>query len=162
MIFRGHYQNGYVTRDLDRAIELLSAHCGIESLSRYDADVIVDTPQGRKPLCMKIAAGWAGGLNIEVMEPVSGHIGPLVSMLPPDQDDLTPRLHHVALRRENLDDMRREITNCGFPLAFGGEPEGMVFAYLDARSTFGHYIELVWKVAGGWEKMGWPEQKPEF
>lgn len=162
MNFRGHYQNGYVTHDLDAAIEILASRFGLRGLSRYDADVTVDTPEGEKPLSMKIAAGWAGGLNIEVMQPVSGHVGHLASMLPRDMADPVPRLHHVALRRDDLDEMRREIEDSGFPLAFGGEPAGMVFAYLDARAVLGHYLELVWKEPGGWEKIGWPEGRPAF
>jgi hypothetical protein len=48
------------------------------------------------------------------------------------------------------------------PLAFAGEPLGMVFAYLDARAAIGHFLELVWKAPGGWEKIGWPEGKPSL
>lgn len=162
MIFHAHYQNGYVTHDLEGALEIMASRYGLRDLSRYDADVIVDTPDGSQPLQMRIAAGWSGGLNIEVMQPVSGYVGPLTSMLPDDTSDPVPRLHHVALRRDDLDGMRREIERSGFPLAFGGEPSGMVFAYLDARSVLGHYLELVWKEPGGWEKIGWPAGRPVF
>jgi len=160
MEFQAHYQNGYVTRSLDRALETFSHRFGIEGLSRYDADIVVETPEGAKPLVMKIAAGWSGKLNIEVIEPVAGATAHLISMLPPDPEDPAPRLHHVALRRDDLDSMRREIVDGGYPLAFGGQPEGMEFAYLDTRKAFGHYLELVWKQQGGWEKIGWPADRP--
>jgi hypothetical protein len=160
MILRGHYQNGYVTHTLDGAIEILEDRFGLTSLSRYDVDATVDTPDGRQPLSLRIAAGWAGGVNIELMQAVSGYVAPLVSMLPQDRFDPSPRLHHIALRRDDLDAMRKEIGRSGMPLAFGGESAGMVFAYLDARGSLGHYIELVWKAPGGWEKIGWPGDRP--
>lgn len=159
MDLRGHYQNGYVTHDLDGALEMLAGRFGLTGLSRYDAEVVVDTPEGRRDLSLRIAAGWAGGLNIELMQPVAGHVGPLVSMLPADGTDATPYIHHIALRRDDLAAMRAEIAGSALPLAFGGEPRGMVFAYLDARAALGHYLELVWKEPGGWEKIGWPEER---
>jgi hypothetical protein len=157
---RGHYQNGYVTHDLDRGLEIFADRFGVEGFGRYDAEIGVTTPNGVRPLEMRIAAGWVGGLNIELMQPVSGHVEPLMAMLPDDRSDAVPRFHHFALRRENLTDMREEIVGCGLPLAFAGEPPGMVFAYLDARAGIGHFIELVWKEQGGWEKIGWPEGRP--
>src|SRR5687768_10092878 len=130
MNLRGHYQNGYVTHDLDGALEIMALRFGVTDLPRYDVDVMVDTPGGREPLSLKIAAGWCGGLNLELMQPVSGYVGPLVTMLPEDSRDPAPRLHHIALRRDDLAAMRAEIAQLGLPLAFGGEPSGMVFAYL--------------------------------
>jgi hypothetical protein len=156
----GHYQNGYVTHDLEAGMEILARRFGLDKFSRYDADVTVDTPQGARPLELRIAAGWAGSLNIEVMQPVSGHVVPLTAMLPADSADPVPRFHHIALRRDDLDAMRKEIAACGLPLAYGGQPPGMHFAYLDARAALGHFIELVWKEEGGWEKIGWPEGRP--
>ena len=156
----GHYQNGYVTHDLDRALDHFASRFGMTDFGCYDADIKVTTPQGAKPLTMRIAAGWTGGLNIEVMQPVSGHVAPLMAMLPRDPADAVPRFHHVALRRDDRDTMREEIAGCGLPLAFGGEPPGMEFAYLDARASLGHFIELVWKAPGGWDRIGWPKGRP--
>ncbi|MDG2003510.1 MAG: VOC family protein [Novosphingobium sp.] len=160
MRLSGHYQNGYVTHDLDRGLEIFDERFGVDSFGSYDADVQVTTPSGVRRLAMRIAAGWVGGLNIELMQPVSGHVDPLLAMLPDDTGDPVPRFHHFALRRDNLGQMREEIAGCGLPLAFAGEPAGMAFAYLDARASLGHYIELVWKEPGGWAKIGWPEGKP--
>jgi len=159
MRLTGHYQNGYVTHDLDLALEIFAGRFGMKDFARYDAEVEMTTPQGVKPLAMRIAAGWTGGLNIEVMQPVSGHVAPLMAVLPEDTSDPVPRFHHVALRRDDLSGMRAEIAACGLELAYGGDPPGMHFAYLDARPTLGHFIELVWKEQGGWEKIGWPEGK---
>ena len=162
MRLTGHYQNGYVTHDIEAGMEILARRFGLDAFSRYDADVMVDTPQGVQPLELRIAAGWAGGLNIELMQPVAGHVAPLTALLPEDRSDPVPRFHHIALRRDDLAAMRAEIAASGLELAYGGAPPGMHFAYLDARATLGHFIEMVWKEEGGWEKIGWPEGKPAF
>lgn len=155
----GHYQNGYVTHDLDKALEIFASRFAMVDFGSYDADIEVSTSQGARRLAMRIAAGWTGGLNIEVMQPVAGHVEPLLAMLPADRSDAAPRFHHVALRRDSLAEMRAEVAGCGLPLAFGGTPPGMEFAYLDARASLGHFIELVWKAPGGWDRIGWPQGK---
>jgi hypothetical protein len=155
----GHYQNGYVTHDLDRAMEVIAERCGVTDLDVFDIDVPVTTREGERRLGMRLATGWLGGTNIEIMQPVSGHVEPLTAMLPDDPADPIPRFHHIAMRRDDLDQMRAEIAASGLALAYAGEPPGMVFAYLDARESLGHFIELVWKAPGGWEKIGWPQGK---
>jgi hypothetical protein len=57
MRLSGHYQNGYVTHDLDPAMEIFADQFGMEAFDRYDADVLVTTPEGVRPLAMRIAAG---------------------------------------------------------------------------------------------------------
>jgi len=56
--------------------------------------------------------------------------------------------------------MRAEIAELGLPLAFEGEVPGLVFIYLDARESLGHYLEYVWASAEGWDMIGWPKDKP--
>lgn len=158
--FRGHYQNGYVTHDVDTAMEIFTERFGLEGLRAVDIDATVSTPAGVQRMGIRIANGWMGGVNYELMQPVSGYIDPLVSMLPEDRSDPVPRFHHFALRRDDLDEMRGEIAGSGLPVAFAGQPAGMVFAYLDARESLGHFIELVWKEPGGWAKIKWPDGKP--
>lgn len=157
---RGHYQNGYVTYDVEAAVEIFAHRFGLKGLRAFDIDVTVSTPAGDRPMGLRIANGWAGGINIELMQPVSGYLDPIVAMLPEDRSDPVPRFHHFALRRDDLAGMQAEIAASGLPVAFAGEPPGMVFAYLDAREAIGHFIEVVWKQPGGWEKIRWPEDKP--
>jgi hypothetical protein len=160
MVLNGHYQNGYVTRDLDRAEALLSERFGLGGYMRFEMEVAAMTAAGSAKMTLRIASAWAGGVNIELIEPVAGAVEHYRSLLPPDPADSTPRLHHIALRRDDLGAMRAEIAELGLPLAFGGESEAMVFAYLDARESLGHYLEYVWKAPGGWEKIGWPKGRP--
>ena len=160
MFMQGHYQNAYVTHDLDKAMELLTRRYGVKHYIVFEPDMILKTPEGDKESSVRAALAWTGGLQIELIQPTKGWYPHYLPYLPADKSDPVPRFHHIAVRRDDLDAMRKEIGRSGMPLAFGGESAGMVFAYLDARGSLGHYIELVWKAPGGWEKIGWPGDRP--
>ena len=107
MSLQGHYQNAYVAHDLDRAMELISGRHGVDRFLTFDADMALKTPGGEKPAHFRVALGWAGPLQIELIQPVSGHVEAYAAYLPADRADPSPRLHHVAVRRDDLDAMRR-------------------------------------------------------
>ena len=163
---RGHMQNAYVTHDLDKAMEMVGNTYGIEKFDRFDPDMVVNTLEGPQPMVNRVASYWAGGLNIEIIEPVSGYIGHYLSMLPEDRKDATPRFHHISLRRDDEAEMRKEIAALGLPLAFEGPLSikeaipSLVFVYLDGRATLGHYVEFTWKSPEAWKFVGWPEGRP--
>jgi hypothetical protein len=152
-----HYQNAYVTRDLDGAMQLLGQQYGLSNFIVFEPDMILKTPGGERPAKVKAALAWSGGLQIELIEPVSGFVDPYLAYLPPATASAAARLHHIALRRDDLDEMREEISRLGLPLAFEGSVPGLIFVYLDGRETLGHYVEYVWAEPAMWEMMRWPE-----
>lgn len=160
MFLQGHYQNAYVTHDLDRAMALLKARYGVDDYIVFEPDMILKTPSGPKASSVRAALAWTGGLQIELIEPVSGHLDHYLPYLPADRSDPVPRLHHIAVRRDDLAAMREEIDRLGLPLAFEGEVPGLVFIYLDARESLGHFLEYVWATPEGWEMIGWPKGRP--
>ena len=160
MFLQGHYQNAYVTHDLDKAKALLTERYGLTDYVTFEPDMILKTPDGDKPSAVRAAFGWAGGLQIELIQPVSGFVDHYTPFLPSDKSDATPRFHHMAVRRDDLDQMRAEIGRLGVPLAFEGSVPGLVFIYLDARATLGHYLEYIWADKAGWEMMQWPKGRP--
>ena len=166
MVLRGHHQNSYVTHDLDRAMEMIGGRFGIERFDRFDPDMVVRTPAGDKPLVTRVASTWVGGLNIEIIEPVSGFVDHYLALMPQDRKDPTPRFHHVSFRRDDEAAMRQEIAELGLPLAFEGPVSikgplpSLLFIYLDARATLGHYVEFTWKSPEAWRMVGWPEGRP--
>lgn len=166
MFLRGHMQNAYVTHDLDKAMEIIGNRYGIEKFDRFDPDMVVNTPDGPKPMVNRVASYWAGGLNIEIIEPVSGYIDHYLTMLPADKSDAVPRFHHISLRRDDEAAMRKEIAELGLPLAFEGPVSikeaipSLVFIYLDGRASLGHYVEFTWKSPEAWKFVGWPEGRP--
>lgn len=160
---RGHMQNAYVTHDLDKAMEMVGNRFDIEKFDRFDPEMTVNTPSGQHPMAVRVASAWVGGLNIEIIEPVSGHVDHYMTMLPADRSDAMPRFHHISLRRDDEAEMREEIARLGLPLAFEGPLTiksaipSLVFIYLDARDVLGHYVEFTWKSPEAWEYVGWPK-----
>jgi len=166
MYLHGHMQNAYVTHNLDKAMEIISDRFGVEKFDRFDPEMTVKTLEGEKPLATRVASYWAGGLNIEIIEPTGGYVDHYVNMLPQDRSDAIPRFHHISLRRDDEAAMRKEIEQLGLPLAFEGPMSikdaipSLVFVYLDGRQTLGHYIEFTWKSPEAWKYVGWPEGRP--
>jgi len=166
MFLKGHMQNAYVTHDLEKAMAIVSERFAIEHFDRFDPEMTVRTQNGIKPLVTRVASCWAGGLNIEIIEPAGGYVDHYMTMLPSDKSDAVPRFHHISLRRDDESEMRKEIQRLGLPLAFEGplsiktEIPSLVFIYLDARQTLGHYVEFTWKSPEAWKYVGWPEGRP--
>ena len=156
MSLQGHYQNAYVTHDLDRAMQLMTARHGVDRFLTFDAPMVLKTPGGEKPADFRVALAWVGGLQIELIQPVAGHVDAYAAYLPADRADASPRLHHIAVRRDDLDAMREEIAGLGCPLVFDADGPGLVCALVDARASLGHYLEYVWATPEGWEMVGWP------
>lgn len=160
MHLRGHYQNAYVTHDLEAAMKLIDDRFGKLDWIMFEPDMILKTPHGDKAMANRVGLAWAGGLNLEIIQPVSGYIEDYAPFLPADRSDPTPRFHHTAVRRENEAEMRAEIEKLGLPLAFEGEVPGLLFIYLDARASLGHYFEYVCATPEMWTATGWPEGRP--
>lgn len=158
MSLRAHYQNAYVTRDLDKAIQALSEVHGVQGFWPIEADFSLKTPDGEKSARMRVALGWVDKLQIELIQPISGFTDIYSAYLPEDEADATLRLHHVAVRREDLDAMRTEIAQLDAPVVFEGEGPGIQYALVDARKSLGHYLEYVWATPEGWAMVGWPNK----
>jgi hypothetical protein len=168
MLLRGYMQNAYATHDLDKAMEVVGNELRVEKFDRFDPEMVVKTPGGNKPLSVRVASFWSGGLNIEIIQPVSGWVEPYASALPTDRNDAVPRFHHISLRRDNEAAMREEIAGLGMPFAFEGPIQiknpipSLVFIFVDARRTLGHFIEFTWKSPEAWKFVGWPEGRPIY
>ena len=166
MFLKGHMQNAYVTHDIDKAVELVSDRYGVTEWQRLNPDMVVRTVTGDRPMVVRVASAWVGGLNLEIIEPVSGYVDHYATMLPADRHDPVPRFHHISLRRDDEAEMRREIAALGLPLAFEGPISirdaipSLVFVYLDARASLGHYLEFTWKSPEAWQFVGWPAGRP--
>lgn len=157
MSMHGHYQNAYVTHDLDRAIELMSPMFDHSDFSAMDVELSLKTPSGDKALRVRVGLAWVDGLQIEIIQPISGYIDPYQRALPVDRNDAIPRLHHIAMRRDDLPSMRREVENLHLPLTFESGGPGLTCIFLDATARLGHHLEFVCATPEGWEMLGWPK-----
>ncbi len=160
MFLKGHYQNAYVTHDLARAMDMISQRYGVADYITFEPEMALRTAEGERMQRVKVAATWVGWLQIELIEPVSGFVDPFLPYLPADKADAVPRLHHISLRRESLEEIAAESDRLGLPFVCEGGIPDLVFRYLDARDTLGHYLEYVWASPAGWEMVGWPQGRP--
>lgn len=160
MFLKGHYQNAYVTHDLDGAMKLIDERFDPLDWIRFDPDMELQTPSGMKEASVRVALGWIGNLQIELIQPVKGWREHYEPFLPKDPASAVPGFHHIAARRDDLDAMRAEIDRLGLPIAFEGGVPGLHFVYLDARESLGHYLEYMWATPEAWAMNGWPEGRP--
>ncbi|KAA9145840.1 hypothetical protein F6B41_13915 [Microbacterium lushaniae] len=52
-------------------------------------------------------------------------------------------LHHIAMRSDDLDEVREQHAQLGLPSVMEGAFKAARFMYVDARQTLGHYLEYV-------------------
>jgi hypothetical protein len=156
MTFQGFFQQGYITHDLDRAIASTGPLLGSGRFSAMEVELPLATPAGAASLHVRVATGWAGRVQIELIQPLGGATAVYERVLPPDPTDFTPRFHHVAMRRDDRDAMHREVEALGFPVVFETEGSGISSIFVDARSRIGHHLEFVCASLEGWVILGFP------
>lgn len=157
MSLKGLYQLGYVTHDLERGIASMASGMGLSEFSQFDVELPLETPEGKKTASVRVATAWAGPLQVEIIQPVSGYIDLYAAELPADPSDATPRFHHVAVRHESTSEMKADAASMGLPMVFETEGAGITSMFVDARERLGHYIELVSASPDGWRMLGWPQ-----
>lgn len=153
MYLRNCFQSAYVTRDLDRTLELFRHEYGIDHFIHFEPDMEVITPTGTGTLTCRAALGWADRQYVvEVIQPIGGSADIYSAFLPVDD---SPRLHHVAMRTDDWDGLHRQIQAKGWTIAVEAHmPEGLKFMYIDARQQVGHYLEYVWATPEMWQAIG--------
>jgi len=156
MSLQGFFQNAYVTRDLDRAIELCGPTMGIGDFVAMDYELLLRTPAGERPTHLRVATGWKGAMQVELIQPVSGHIDCYVRGLPDDPADFVPRWHHLAVRRDDPEALAAEVAALDLPIIFETSGNGIASTFVDATSRIGHPIEFVCATPDGWKLIGWP------
>lgn len=159
---RNFFQVGYVTRDLDRAIEHSQSTFEAGEFSILDIGLDLDTPEGPQSIQLRVGTAWVQALQIELIEPVGGYVVPYAPFLPQDADDFVPRFHHAAVRRDDLNNMRREIEAMDAPIVFETGGNGISSIFVDARRRIGHHLEFVCATPEGWQLLGWPSRSGEF
>lgn len=152
MFLEGHFQNAYVTRNLDEAIEMLRSKYDLDDLILLSPNLIVRTPHGEGPAILRAALIWIGPFQIEIIEPVSGLVEHYQQYLP--DDDTSIQFHHLGMRVDDFEATRAELVRQNRPIVFEGGLEGLKFLYVDARDTLGHYLEYAWCTSEMWNALG--------
>jgi hypothetical protein len=151
-----HFQNAYVTHDINKAITLFERHYNVQGFVPVELELDVTTPAGQNKLHMWLAYAWAGRTQIEIIQPLSGAVQHYVDSLPADKSDFKPAFNHIAMRRDDLNAMLAEVESLSLPVLLDGTLEGLRFIYVDARAELGHLLEFVWTIPEMWEILGWP------
>ena len=140
------WQLGYVTTDLERAMDTMSERFGLTHCLRVPADTATflagDTPV---PWEVEVAMGARGGLIVELIEPVSGEIEFYTRVLP--DDGFAIRLHHVATFTEPGEDEWARIEGllaaAELKVDYTVLIPGRVRAgYVDTTAELGHWLEI--------------------
>jgi len=141
------WQLGYVTTDLDRAVEQLTDHFSLERVIRVPSEGAqffkADQPA---PFEAKFAMGARGGLVVELIEPVSGEVGFYREALP-DDGSFGVSLHHLAAfiptGAQEWDRLCGILDSAGLRVDYTVLIPGRVRAgYVDTRAQLGHFIEV--------------------
>lgn len=151
MIEGKHYQNAYVTRNIQKAIGDFKRRADVRKLIEYEASTEVMTPTGPARLTNKLAFIWVDDLQYELIEPVSGAVDMYRDALPADD---SPVFHHICMRVNDWDDFRARVDRQPLPIVIERGGDALKFLYLDARKFLGHYLEYVWMTDELWLQLG--------
>ena len=136
-------QVAWVTDDIDTTERLLSEHFGVGGWTRVsDVEFGPETTTLRgEPVSFTahISLGYAGELQLELIEPVSG---PTIHA--EFLREHGPGLHHVCFEVEDLDAACRAAEEAGLPVLMrGAMMDGEIeFAYVDGSASGAPYVEL--------------------
>jgi Glyoxalase/Bleomycin resistance protein/Dioxygenase superfamily len=146
-----HYQNAYITRNIDKAVADFKSKAHVRAHMQYEGSTEVTTPAGRGTQTNKLAFLWVEDLQYEFIQPGPGIVEIYRAELPAD-DSL--KFHHICMRVDDWGDFRARVDKQPLPVVLEGGNEQLRFLYLDARQLLGHYLEYTWMNAQRWAQLG--------
>lgn len=126
------FQLGYVTRDLDRAIDLFRDRYGLSRILRFG------TPSG-----MDVAMAYRGDVMIELIQPVVGKEGVYIDAL---RADGGVRLHHLGYIVKDVakwTEIVEQYQSDGIAVEHRDTGAGSLLAYADTREDLGYFNEYI-------------------
>jgi hypothetical protein len=150
MITGRHYQNAYVTRNVDKALAGFRERADIRAVLEMELPLQLWTPRGEGTGVQKLALFWVEDLNYE---PKEGDVLAMYRDALPADDSL--QFHHVCHVVDDWAELEAKVAASPYPVVLkGGTPGKLQFCYTDTRSWLGHYTEYVWMVPDRWAAMG--------
>lgn len=137
IVFRNHFQVGYVVRNLDKAIENMREKLGI---ARWQVN-----PMPRSAPARALGFAYVQHLMLELIEARPERDTIYRDWIP--QSETAARLHHLAYRVDTAAQWRAIVSQCeasGFRTALA-DSTGDFFDYYypDTVEQLGHYCELI-------------------
>jgi hypothetical protein len=136
----GFFQVAFVTTDLDRFLQSLSDDLGVDRFFVIRDAQVTDQTYRDKPCDARqnLAFGYAGTLQFEVIQPLSGEssYSEFLSVHPEGG------LHHTGILVDDYDEAVTELSRKCTKVQTGRVGETR-FAYFDLLGTLGEYIEVL-------------------
>jgi hypothetical protein len=129
------FQLGYVTRDLDTAIDAFRKRYGA-------AEFQIIPGQARFAHTKRIALGYVGPVMIEFIEPNPEVPSIYVDHIPEEAGDA--RFHHIGLLIDDYPGTIERLESRGYDVPYKlSYDDIMDCCYADLRAQLGHYVEYV-------------------
>lgn len=136
---RNIFQLGYVTADLDAAMEQYRSLYGIDKF------MVINTADLNPEPALRVAMAWHGPIMIELIQPID-EPNPVYVDVVRASNSLTTLHHfgHVCTDEAEWDEMLAALDAENVPVVVRGDVPGLIkFVYGDFRPTNGHYREYV-------------------
>lgn len=143
MIYQPVFQMGYVTEDLDQAIELFSERYTISEF--YRTPEVTMNAVGAGDMKVKIGLAWNGPTMIEIICLLGGD-DQLYRQVLPDRG-FAVRFHHIAIRLHSdaeWDAMLAQARKANHKTVLQVQVPSTRALYLDTRNDLGHYLEYLY------------------
>lgn len=135
-------QLGYVTNDMDKALETFSEGGGITRFMRNDG-ITLGVGGGKDAQC-NVAIAITAGMQIEIIQPTGGADYVYSQIL--DGEDFQLKLHHQCHyvdTQAEFDSAKAAIREAGYPIVIEGIDPAAQYFYADLRPLLGHHVEYV-------------------
>jgi Glyoxalase/Bleomycin resistance protein/Dioxygenase superfamily len=153
MIEGKFYQLGYICDNLEQGIAQLRGRGMTHEPQIIEVDQPVDSPSGEVINKLRLAFIWIGDVQYELIEAVTDPLGIYANC----QSNGGPlRFHQICMRIEGTwEGFLERVKAQDLPLVMWRDMGGdnLKFAYLDARSTLGHYLEYTWMTDAAWDQI---------
>lgn len=137
------FQTGYVTEDLDRAIDLFARDHGIVNWFRTPTVTLATVTGGE--MSVDIGLAWVGRTMVEIVALGGGDDHLYRQILPPGE--FAVRFHHLGYRIHNADEwkaLQDLAAEKGLKTVLDVKTASTDAIYLDTRDRLGHYMEYLY------------------
>jgi methylmalonyl-CoA/ethylmalonyl-CoA epimerase len=136
----GFFQVAFVTTDLDRFLQALSEDLGVDRFFVIRDAPVTDQTYRDQPCDARqdLAFGYAGTLQFEVIQPLSGESSYSAFLSTHPEGGL----HHTGILVDDYDQAVTELSRRCTKVQTGRVGETR-FAYFDLVGTLGEYIEVL-------------------
>ena len=138
VLFRNHFQMGYVVQDIDRAISIMKDKFGV---ARWE---VRHLPRGAAP-AKALGFAYVQHVMVELVQVWPGEETIYHDWIP--AEDGAARLHHLGYMIESNEDWCDTVAQfeaAGVPTALAGSSGNLIdYHYADTVQQLGHYCELI-------------------